>query len=162
MSGIIVAWSLGSFFSPHSVLVARLCWHRIMDLIFSKEFFFKHVLSCGTDRWVSFLCLNVLDMYPTFQISFLYRLLTNNTVRGAVGWFIDRSGRCQNISTYRCPYFWSSHSTLQGLCRISTRNTVENYFSRKLFHYNKSICPTSLTIKMMIAPTKAWLWTNRT
>ena len=51
------------------------------------------------------------------------------------------------------PYFWSSRSTLQGLCRISTWNTVENYFKKenksipqKLDNGQTTFDPTSLTM----------------
>ena len=117
-----------------------------------------------TDRWVSLFIFVSPLLEPDLSNSFLYRLLANNTVHGTtelVYWLAGFQSRYFNGScTYSYRTFRTSHSTLPGLCRIPTENTVENYFSKKLFHY-KLIGPTSLTIKMMIDPTNAWLWTNR-
>jgi len=64
---------------------------------------------------------------------------------------------------YSLVHFGTSHSTLQGLCRISTWNTVENYFvthwsiPQKLLDYGRSHKSFWL---WTIDPTKAWLWTK--
>ena len=83
-----------------------------------------------------------------------FSLNTGYHVGLAVGCLFLHSNRLNRNPTFQIPvYRLLPNNTVRGT--IPTENsTVENYFSRKLFHY-KLIGPTSLTIKMMIDPTKA-------
>ena len=95
----------------------------------SKNFFefspSQHVLSRGTDRWVSLFTIECSQPEPGLFLSRPFRLLTNNTVCGIVWsgcWWVRFRPRYFNWrQRFINGILWYNHISL---CTNSTRNHV--------------------------------------